>query len=217
VVDAIDVGVDQALGGLERRGHGHGRGVAAAAAERGDVAVAVHTLEAGDDDDLAGGQVGAHADVVDGFDARLGVGVVGLDRHLPAGVAHGLQALGLQRNGQQRRRGLLTGGGEHVELAAVGLAGFARGQLLGEAQQAVGFAAHGAGHHHHLVTGLVPFGDAAGDVADAFGRPHGGAAVLVNDQGHWKGGESAAITAAGCPATTVWPGRAKPRDYTEGV
>ena len=59
---------------------------------------AVDALEAGDDDHLAGGQVGAHARVVDALDARLGVGRVGDDRHLPAGVAHRLQAFGLQRD-----------------------------------------------------------------------------------------------------------------------
>ena len=82
-VDAVDVGVDQALGGLHRRGHRHGRRVAAAAAERGDVAVAVDALEAGDDHHLAGGQVGAHARVVDALDACLGEGAVGL-RSAPA-------------------------------------------------------------------------------------------------------------------------------------
>ena len=38
-VDAVDVGVDLALVGLQRRGERHRRGVGAAAAERGDVAV----------------------------------------------------------------------------------------------------------------------------------------------------------------------------------
>jgi hypothetical protein len=76
-VDAVHVGVDQALVGLQRRGHGHRRGVAAAAAQRGDVALRVDALEAGDDDHLAGGQVGAHAGVVDARDARLGEGAVG--------------------------------------------------------------------------------------------------------------------------------------------
>src|SRR3990167_5368889 len=75
-VHAVHVGVDQAFGRLQGCGHGHGRGVAAATAERGDVAVRIHALEAGDDDHLAGIQIGAHAQVVDRFDARLGVGAV---------------------------------------------------------------------------------------------------------------------------------------------
>ena len=50
-VDAVDVGVDLALVGGERRRERHARGVGAAAAERRDVAVGVHALEPGDDHD----------------------------------------------------------------------------------------------------------------------------------------------------------------------
>ena len=102
-VDAVDVGVDQALGGLQRRGDRHRRGVRAAAAERGDVAVGIDALEAGDDDDLAGGEIGADARIVDALDARLGVGDVGRDRHLPAGVADRGDAFGLQRDARAGR------------------------------------------------------------------------------------------------------------------
>jgi hypothetical protein len=52
-VDAVDVGVNFAGVGLERGGHGDGGEVGAAATERGDVAVVVLALEAGDDDDMA--------------------------------------------------------------------------------------------------------------------------------------------------------------------
>ena len=52
--DAVDVGVDLADVGLERRRERDSRRVGAAAAERRDVAgVAVEALEAGDDDDRA--------------------------------------------------------------------------------------------------------------------------------------------------------------------
>ena len=69
-VDAVHVGVDFAadvavrfLGRivLHDGGQGDGGGVGAAAAERGDVAVLVDALEAGDDDDLALGQRLPHA------------------------------------------------------------------------------------------------------------------------------------------------------------
>jgi hypothetical protein len=33
-------------------------------------------------------------------------------------------------------------------------------QFLGQPEQAVGLAAHRRGHHHHLVAGAHPFGDA---------------------------------------------------------
>ena len=52
--DAVDVGVDLADVGLERRGQRHGGGVGAAAAEGGDLlGVGGDALEAGDDDDVA--------------------------------------------------------------------------------------------------------------------------------------------------------------------
>ena len=60
--DAVDVGVDLADVGLERRGEGDGGGVGAAAAERGDVAgAAVEALEPGDDRDRALVERAAHA------------------------------------------------------------------------------------------------------------------------------------------------------------
>ncbi len=184
-VDAIHVGVDQAFVCLHGGRHGHGRGVGATTAQRGDVAFAIDALKTRDDDDLAGGQVSAHALVVDGFDACLGVAAVGTNRHLPACVADCLHAFCLQSNGQQCRGGLLAGGGQHIQLAVVSLHGALGRQFLGQAEQAVGFAAHGAGNHHHLVAGARPFGHALGNVANALGRAHRGAAVFVNDQCHW--------------------------------
>ena len=52
-VDAIDVGVDVAAVGLQRRRQRHGRGVRAAAAQRGDAVVGADALEAGHHGDLA--------------------------------------------------------------------------------------------------------------------------------------------------------------------
>ena len=117
-------------------------------------------------------------------DARLGVGAVGLHLDLPAGVAHRLQALGLQGDRQQRRRGLLAGGGQHVEFAVVVGSRAGGRQFLGQAEQAVGLAAHGARDHHHLVAGACPLGNTLGDIADALGRAHRRAAVFMNDQCH---------------------------------
>ena len=78
-------------------------------------------------------------------------------------------------------------------------------QFLGQAEQAVGFAAHGAGHHHHLVAGARPLGHALGDVADALGRAHRRAAVLVNDQCHGCWGERGPIGGiAGCLPKFIW-------------
>ena len=70
-------------------------------------------------------------------------------------------------------------------------------QLLGQAEQAVGLAAHRRRHDDHLVAGARPLGDALGDVADALGRAHRGAAVLVNDQCH-ESESSSDRACAGC-------------------
>ena len=142
------------------------------------------TLEAGDDDHATGGQVGTHAGVVDALDAGLGVGRIGADRHLPAGIADGLHAFGLQRQRQQPHRDLLAGAGDHVELAGDGRRLDSRRDILGQAEQAIGLAAHRRRNDHHLVAGAGPLGHALGDVADALGRAHRRAAVLVNDQSH---------------------------------
>src|SRR5690606_20552911 len=63
-VDAIDVGIDLALVGFQRRSQRHAGGVGAATAERGDVAVLVHTLEACNDHDLAFVEVATHWRVI---------------------------------------------------------------------------------------------------------------------------------------------------------
>ena len=185
-VDAVDVGVDQAFIGLDRRRHGHGRGIGTAAAQRGDVAVGVHALEARHDDHAAGVKVGADARVVDRGDAGLGVGRVGAHGHLPAGVAARGHAFGLQRDGQQAAAGLLAGGGDHVELAAV-----RHGRNLArQAQQAIGLARHGRRHHDNLVACGVPLRDATRHIPDALDRAHRSTAIFVNDEGHlvlWLG------------------------------
>ncbi|SPA14560.1 conserved hypothetical protein [Cupriavidus taiwanensis] len=179
-VDAVDVGVDQALVGLDRGGNGHGRGVRAAAAQRGDVAVVVDALEAGDHHHAAGIEVGQDALVVDRFDAGLGVGRIGLHRNLPAGVADGVDVLAVQGDRQQRHAGLFAGGGEHVQFTRIGLGR----NFLGESQQAIGLARHGRRHHDYAVTGAVPLGHALGDILDAFRGTHRSAAVFVNDESH---------------------------------
>ena len=76
-VDAVHVGVDLALVGLQRRGQRHRRGIRAAAAERGDVALAVDPLEARDHRHAARSKIAAQARFVDRVDARACVGRIG--------------------------------------------------------------------------------------------------------------------------------------------
>ena len=158
----------------------HGRGVRAAAAEGGDVSVAAHALEAGNDNHFAVLQVGAHFGVVDVFDAGFGVGVVGFQRHLPAGVAFGFDADAFERHRQQADGDLLAGGEDDVEFARIG--NFLN--FLRQGNQAVGFAAHRGHHHHHVVPFGAGFGHPFGNVFNPFDGTDRGAAVFLNNQSH---------------------------------
>ena len=128
------------------------------------MAFAINALETRDDDHAAGVEISAHALVVDRLDAGLGVGRIGLHGHLPAGVTAGVDAFGMQRDGQQAHAHLLASRGNHVEFTRVRLGR----NLFGHTQQAVGFAGHGRRNDHDLVTGTMPLGNALGDILDAF-------------------------------------------------
>ncbi len=86
-IDPVDVGIDIAAFGMDRRRNGDGAGIGAAAAERGDAAgLLVDALEAGNDRDLAIALLEALDDfgAIDLEDARGAVGIVSIDRQLPA-------------------------------------------------------------------------------------------------------------------------------------
>ena len=143
-VDARDVGVDLAAVGVKARGQGDGRRVRAAAAQRGDlggVDVArggrrvetlarrdAHALEAGDDDDLAGGELGPDAPRVDARDARLAVAAVRGDAGLRPGQADRRDAQRVERHRHEGRALVLAGREQDVELARVGLVRDGRGE-----------------------------------------------------------------------------------------
>ena len=90
-VDAVDIGIDLALVGLERSRQCNAGGVGSATTQRGDVAFFVDTLKAGHHNHVTGIQVAAHIGFVDAEDACLGVGIIGEDADLRAGVAFGFQ------------------------------------------------------------------------------------------------------------------------------
>ena len=102
-VDAVHVRVDLALVGIHRRRERHRRGVRATAAQRGDVArIAVHTLEARDNGDLArihGLLDAARRDV---NNARVAVALGGDHACLRAGKGLHVHAVGSHRHGHQR-------------------------------------------------------------------------------------------------------------------
>ena len=179
--DAVDVAVDLADIGLERRGERDGGRVRAAASERRDVAgVAVEALEAGDDHDRALVERFAQPHRGDIDDA--GGAVRGIRDHarLAAGERARLEAHRVDRHRQQRHRDALAAGEQHVELARRR----DRGDLRGEVEQLVGGVAHRAHGDDDFVAGAARVDDALGDPLDALRVGDGRPAVLLDDQRH---------------------------------
>ena len=113
-VDAIHIGVDLTLVGLQGRGQRHGGGVGTTTAKGGNVAVRINTLETGHDHHTAAIQIGAHFLVVNLFDTGLGVDTVGAQGNLATRVGAGIDTQLLQRHGQQGNSDLLAGGNQHI-------------------------------------------------------------------------------------------------------
>ncbi len=179
-VDAVDVAVDLAALGPERRREGHRGGVAAAATERRDLAAVAHALVTRDDDDATARQlvldaVGAHLE-----DARVEVAVVGDDAALRAGEADRVGAARVDGDGQQRHGDPLARRDEHVELAPRRLGRHALGQL----EQPVGGLAHRADDDHDVVARLLRGHDPVGHGADLLHVGDRRATVLLDQDRH---------------------------------
>ena len=180
-----------------------GRRVRAAAAERRDLrgvdvagrgrvlqaleGLGAHALEAGDDDDLAGGELRADAPGVDARDPRPAVAAVGGDAGLRA------------READRRRRPatcsaidiegralVLAGGEEHVQLAGIGLVRDGGGQ----GEELVRGVAHRGHDDDELGTVRALADDPPRDAPDALGVGHRRAAELHDDEGAGHGGHS---------------------------
>ena len=135
---------------LHDRRESDGGGVGTAAAERGDVAVFVDALEAGDDDDHAVVQCLPHACGRDALDARFRVRAVGDDADLRAGEADGAFAERLNRYRHERDGDLLSRREKHVHLARRRLIA----QFLGQFDQFIGGVAASADDDNDLMAGL---------------------------------------------------------------
>ena len=120
-IDAIDVRVDLAFRGAKCRCERNTGRVGASAPEGSDVAIRIHALESGDDDDRSIVEVSAHRRLVDRQDSCLGERAVGQHADLAAGVASRLETHLLQRNCEEPDRHLLAGRRDHVELARIGM------------------------------------------------------------------------------------------------
>ena len=117
-VDAVDVGVDLAGVGLERRRDRHRRGVRAAAAERGDVALLVDALEAGDHRDLPLAPAPRGCGSASMLLMRALVNALSVRiRHWWPRKLRRLAALRLDGQRDQPDGDLLAGGDDHVLLA----------------------------------------------------------------------------------------------------
>lgn len=93
----------------------------------------------------------------------------------------------MEGDGGEGDGGLFAGGEQHVHFALWGL--LQRGaDALGKADKAVGDAAHGGDDDDDLIALAATFGDASGDVFDAFSVGDRGAAVFLNDESHCCGG-----------------------------
>jgi hypothetical protein len=136
--DAVDVGVDLADVGAERRRERNRRRVGAAAAEGRRIGVGRDALEAGDDHDLAVRERGAHALRPDLDDSRLPVRGVGEDPGLGSRQRDGVAAEVEDRHREQRDRDLLSRRQEHVALARMRQ----RRDLVREVEQLVGRVTH---------------------------------------------------------------------------
>ncbi|ERO64426.1 hypothetical protein P308_24050 [Pseudomonas piscis] len=124
----------------------------------------VDTLETGHHDHTTGLQVGADLLVIDLQDPRLGVRAVGQDAYLVAGIGHRRDTTLDQRHGQQGDSHLLTGGHDHIQLTG-NRWGFAT-DLLGQIDQAVGFATHSRQHDHQVVASFAELLHLVGNLLD---------------------------------------------------
>ena len=121
------------------------------------------------------------------LDPRLGVGDVGRDRHLPAGVADRRHALGLQREREQADRDLLAGRRRSCRARAAPRRVVVSGDELLRERRAGGWSRRSSPRERRPSGARPgPTWRRAGDALDALRRAHRGAAVLVNDQCHGK-------------------------------
>ncbi|MNQ87270.1 hypothetical protein D3C85_1024860 [compost metagenome] len=142
----------------------------------------IHALEAGDHHHAACLEVGTDLLVVDLQDARLVVRAVGEDAHLVTGVGDRWYAALDQGHGQEGDGHLLTSGHHDIQFARYRL--FA--DLLGQIDQAVGFAAHGGNHDHDVIAAFAELLHLLGHLLDAFDSADRGPPKLLYDQSHFK-------------------------------
>jgi hypothetical protein len=138
-----------------------------------------HALEAGDHRDLALGHAGQDRFAVDALDSRLGMGIVGVDRQLPAQPRTAFRAHRLKRQRQEAAGHLLTAGHHHVILGGSYSALASRQKLTSRS-----VSRHGRHHNRHLMSRFLLALDDTRHAPDALGAGHRGAAEFHHDPGH---------------------------------
>ena len=176
-VYAVDVRVDLADFGVQRRSHCDRGQVGRAPAERRDVKLGIDALEPGNNDDLPAVQLPTDGACVDVLNPRPRVGAVGHDSDLPAGERDGRVPHRVERDAHQRDRHLLAGRDEHVELPRVGL----RRDAPGEGDQLIGHPRACGEGHDDLVAAFLRPDDLGGRLLDAFRIRDRRAAELLHD------------------------------------
>ena len=179
-IHAVHIRIDLAQVCPECRRQRHGAGVGSAPAQGRHIAVAVHALKAGDDDDPVLVQLRLDPLGVDLLDPGIGVNGSGLDPHLPGRQGHAGQAHGLQGHGAQGHGDLLSGREQHIHLPLGGVGV----DLLRLGDEIIGGVPLGGEDHDHVIPRQIGLGDDAGHVADALGILHAAAAEFLYDQTH---------------------------------
>ena len=174
------VGVDLAGVGVQHGGQRHGGGVGPAPAQRRDLTVDRHPLEARHHRDPPGRQGLAQAVRLDLEDLGPAVVVVGDDAHLAPGEGGRLDAQLGQRHAQEGHGDPLPGADQHVVLTGRLDAAHA----VGQPDEVVGRLAHGAHHGHHLDALPAGAGDVVGHGADAVGVADRGTPEFLDDHRH---------------------------------
>ena len=176
-VNAVNVRIDVAAVGLDRRRDGDGACVRAATSERRDPpGFTVHALKARDDGDFTAAEAFDDARAVDRFDPRRAMRGVGVDRRLPAEPrARGHPRL-LQRHREKPGRHLFSRGDDGVIFALVAK----RRRLLAPGDKLIGLAGHRRDHHSDLTPSIHLALHMARDIVDAFDSGDRGAAEFHN-------------------------------------
>ena len=198
-VDALDVGVDLAnirlMGGCQR----HCGGVRTSPAERGDLlTVGIDALKTGHDHNVPA--VDALLDAGAPYLSDLGLSVGGISENpgLGAGQRDGRDVLIMERHRQKRHRNAFSSGEQHVHLPG----GRSATHVVRQLDQIVCGGTHGRHHDNDIIAATPGVGDPTRHTLDPLGICDGGAAELLNNEGHNGPEEDSRTSVLACGGST---------------